>query len=130
MMERCKCTGEGQCPFVRSVQAAPQPLCVLSTELQLKQIQLCCTDLECFSVLSVDPTFNLGSFYVTPLVFLHRAFVSKRFSKPPIFLGPVLIHQRMNTEAYSYFAYQLQILLPSLRGIVWNRWRASTCKCF
>ena len=25
-----------------------------------------------------------------------------------------MIHQRMNTEAYSFFAYQIQILLPSL----------------
>ena len=117
MMERCKCTETGQNPFVRAVQAAPQPLCVLSTDLQLKQVQLCCTDPECFSILSVDPTFNLGSFFVTPLVFLQKAFVSKRTGKSPIFLGPILIHQRMNTEAYSYFTYQLQILLPSLRGI-------------
>jgi len=68
----------------------------------------------------------LGLFYVTPLVFLHKAFVSK----PPVFLGPVLIYQRMNTEAYSFFAYHLQILLPSLRGKgIWNRWGISTCKC-
>ena len=117
MMERCKCTEIGQDPFVRAVQAAPQPLCVLSTNLQLKQVQLCCTNPECFSVLNVDPTFNLGSFFVTPLVFLHKAFVSKRTGKLPVFLGPILIHQRMNTEAYSYFAYQLQILLPSYAGL-------------
>ena len=116
MMERCKCTEAGP-QFVRSVQAAPQPLCVLATDLQLKQLQFCCTDLEDFSVLSVDPTFNLGAFYVTPIVFLHKAFISKRTQKAPIFLGPILIHQRMNAEAYSYFAYQLQILLPALRNI-------------
>ena len=118
MMEQCKCTKTGQSPFVRAVQASPQPLCLLSTDLQLKQVQLCCTDLECFSVLSVDTTtFNLGSFFVTPLVFLHKAFVSKHTGKLPVFLGPILIHQRMNTEAYSYLAYQLQMLLPSLCGI-------------
>jgi len=86
MTERCKCTETGQSPFVRAVQAAPQPICVLSTELQLKQVNLCCTDPDCFSVLSVDPTFNLGSVYVTPLVFLHKAFVSKCFKKSPVFL--------------------------------------------
>jgi len=67
--------------------------------------------------LSVDPTFNLGEFYVTPVVFLHKAFVSKRTGKSPVFLGPILIHQRINIEAYSYFAHQLQILLPPLRDI-------------
>jgi len=117
MMEKCKCTEPGAPQFVRSVQAAPQPLCVLATDLQLKQVQFCCTDPENFSVLSIDPTFNLGAFYVTPIVFLHKAFVCKRTGNPPVFLGPVLVHQRMNTEAYSYFAYQLQILLPSLRHI-------------
>ncbi len=115
MMERCKCTEAGAVQFVRAVQAAPQSLCVLATDLQLKQVQLCCTDPENFSVLSVDPTFNLGAFFVTPVVFLHKAFTSKRTGKPPVFLGPTLIHQRMNTEAYSYFAYQLQILLLPLK---------------
>ena len=104
-------------PFVRSVQAAPQPLCVLATNTQLKQLQLCCTDPHNFSVLCIDPTFNLGSFFVTPMVFLHQVFITKRTKKHPLFLGPMLIHQRMNTEAYSYFAYQIQILCPALRHI-------------
>ena len=55
----------------------------------------------------------MGAFFVTPVVFLHKAFTSKRTGKPPA----TLIHQRMNTEAYSYFAYQLQILLPPLHDI-------------
>ena len=117
MMERCKCLKEGEVPFVRSVQAAPQPLCILATDTQLKQLQLCCTDPNNFSVLCIDPTFNLGSFYVTPMVFLHKAVVSKRTQKHPVFLGPILIHQRLNMEDYSYFAHHIQILLPALRSI-------------
>ena len=112
MMERCKCVKEGELPFVCSVQAAPQPLCVLATETQLKQLQLCCTDVNDFSILSVDPTFNLGPFYVTPIVFLHKIVLNKRTQKHPVFLGPILFHQRMNTETYSYFAHQIQILRP------------------
>lgn len=108
---------EGEIPFVRSVQAAPQPLCILASNTQLKQVQLCCTDPNSFSVLWIDPTFNLGAFYVTPMVFLHRAVVSKRTQKHPVFLGLILIHQRMNMEAYSYFAHHIQILFPSLIGI-------------
>ena len=113
MMEKCKCT-EPQ--FVWLVQAAPQPLCILTTDLQLKQVQFCCTDPENFSILSIDPTFNLGAFYVTPVVFLYKAFVCKRTGNPPIFLGPVLIHQRMNTKAYRFlltnskFYYHLCII--------------------
>jgi len=113
-MEWCKCAEPGESEFFQAVQAAPQPLCVLATDLQLKQIQFCCTDL---SILSVDPTFNLGEFYIMPVVLLHKAFVSKQTGKLPVFLGPILIHQRMNTEAHSYFAHQLQILLPPLHDI-------------
>ena len=51
-----------------------------------------------------------------PLVFLHKAFISKCTGKPPVFLGLTLIHQRMNTEAYSCFACQLQVL-SSLREV-------------
>ena len=35
MMERCKCVPQGEVQFVRSVQAAPQALCVLCTDVQL-----------------------------------------------------------------------------------------------
>ena len=48
MMERCKCVEPGEPEFVRAVQAAPQPLCVLATDLQLKQVQFCCTDQQCW----------------------------------------------------------------------------------
>ena len=108
---------EGETPFIRTVVAAPQPLCVLATDIQLKQLQLCCTDPSAFSIVSVDPTFNLGSFFVTPIVFLHKAFMTKRSHKSPVFLGPILIHQQMNTHAYCFFAHQLQVLLPSLSNI-------------
>ena len=113
MLERCKCVAQGEVQFVRSVQAAPQPLCVLCTDTQLKQVQLSCTDPSNSSVLSVDPTFNLGTFFVTLLVL----FVCKRTQKHPVFLGPLLIHQQMNAQAYSYFAHQIQILLPLLKEI-------------
>ena len=118
MMERCKCVPQREIQFVHSVQAALQPLSVLCTDIQLKQVQLCCTDPSNFSVLSIDPTYlQSWGLFVTPLVFLHTVFISKCTQKHPIFLGPVLIHQQMNTQVYSYFAHQIQILLPSLKQI-------------
>ena len=77
MMEKCKCLKKGDVPFVHSVQAAPQPLCVLATDTQLKQLQMCCTVPYNFSVLFIDPNFNLGTFFVTPMVFLHKVVVTK-----------------------------------------------------
>ena len=75
-----------------------------------------CTD-ENFSIVTVDPTFNLGEFYVTPVAFTQKKFVKKHTNQHPIGLGPLLIHQRMNYLSYCYFATQLTILQPCLRHV-------------
>ena len=43
-------------------------MCVLATDQQLTDFECFCTGNES-SVLSVDPTYNLGLFYVTPTTF-------------------------------------------------------------
>lgn len=91
VMQMCKDTSSSTDAFVRSVEAAPEPMCVVATDQQL-------CDLECFclgtlsSVLSVDPTFNLGPFYITPITY-HNLLVKTKNGNHPIMLGPVLIHQ-------------------------------------
>jgi len=70
MMEKCKCTERGTPQFVRSVQAAPQPLCVSHRFTAETDTALLYRPRN-FSILHIDPTFNLGAFYVTPVVFLH-----------------------------------------------------------
>ena len=68
IMRLCKNRISTKDAFVRSVEAAPEPLCVLATKQQLVDMERFCTG-ENFSVLSADPTFNLGPFYVTPLMY-------------------------------------------------------------
>ena len=51
-------------------------LCVLATEVQLDQLVINCTG-EDYSIATVDPTFNLGDFYVIPIVFKSKKFVRK-----------------------------------------------------
>ena len=60
VMQLCK-ESSGSDAYVRSVEAAPEPMCVVSTDQQLLDIERFCTG-ESASVLSVDTTFNLGSF--------------------------------------------------------------------
>ena len=64
-----------------------------------------CAD-ENFSIVTVDPTFNLGEFYVTPVVFMQKKFIRKHMEQHPICLGLLLIHQIMNYSSYCYFATQ------------------------
>ena len=51
--------------FVRSVTVDSSPSCVLSLDVQLHDLKRFCTDPSAFCVLGIDPTFNLGKFYVT-----------------------------------------------------------------
>ena len=66
VMQMCKDTCSSTDAFIRSVEAAPEPMCVLATDQQLCDLERFCLGTPS-SVLSVDPTFNLGPFYVTPI---------------------------------------------------------------
>lgn len=66
VMQMCKDSYDSEDVFVQSVEAVPEPMCVLATKQQLVDIECFCTG-EPSSVLSIDPTFNLGPFYVTPM---------------------------------------------------------------
>ena len=90
-------------------------MCVLASGQQLADLQRFCTK-DKFSVLSVDPTFNLGSFYVTPMTYQNLV-TSKRGGNHPILLGPVLIHQTKTFRPFHYFASTLTRLCPDLVSI-------------
>lgn len=49
--------------FVRIVTGAPEPMLIVSFDWSLKDIERVCTGNE-HTVLSIDPTFNLGEFSV------------------------------------------------------------------
>ena len=66
VMAMCKeSMGKGEDPFVRIVTSAPEPMCIMCTNSQLNDLEKFCTDPSMFSLLSVDPTFNLGDFSVS-----------------------------------------------------------------
>ena len=90
--------------FVRDVKAAPEPALVLATDQQLNRFA---TGSEEFCIVTVDPTFNLGDFDVTPLTYRHLLLETVRSGNQPIFLGPTLIHYRKTFSTYLYFASTL-----------------------
>jgi len=76
-LELCKSGLSGSSEdFVRSVQAAPEPMCILATDRQLDEMVRSCTDSSTFVPMGVDPTFKLGKFFVTPIVFPLRMLVA------------------------------------------------------
>ena len=108
VMKTCKETSSSEDAFIRSVEAAPEPMCVQ----QLIDLQRFCTESPS-SVLSIDPTFNLGPFYVTPTTY-HNLLVETDKGNHPIVLGPILIHQTKTFQPFHYFASTLIRLNPQL----------------
>ena len=53
---------------------------------------------------SVDPTFSLGKFEVTPIVFNNLILKSKRTDGNPIFLGPTMLHHSKSEAEYQMLA--------------------------
>lgn len=70
-----------------------------------------CSDLSKFTTsdllchpLSVDPTFKMGQFEVTPVVYKNLLLKLKRTDESPVFLGPTMIHHKKTYDAYRTLA--------------------------
>jgi len=112
-MELCKSGLSGSSEdFVRSVQAAPEPMCILATDRQLDEMVRSCTDSSAFVPKGVDPTFKLGKFNVTPIVFPLRMLVAKRSGKSPMYMGAMMVHQSQKFSSFHYFVSQIIGLRP------------------
>lgn len=65
----------------------------------------------------LDATFNLGEFFVTPIVFPLMKYVHRFGGGSPTFIGPVLLHHQMNYATYSYFLNHLVSLKSDKKKI-------------
>ena len=61
------------------------------------------SDLLCHPF-SVDPTFKMGQFEITPIVYKNLLLKSKRTDESPVFLGPTMIHHKKTYDAYKTLA--------------------------
>ena len=116
VMKQCK-NAEKDDRFVQDVVCAPEPMAVLATEQQLVDMERFCCDPYQFSIFSVDPTFNLGEFSVTPTVFKNFILEDTKTHNSPTVLGPLLVHYHKTFRTYNYFFSILIGLRSSLRSI-------------
>ena len=93
--------------FIRDIKAFPDPAILLATEQQLLDLERFCCNTSSFSVLTVDPTFSLGDFDVTPTTYRHLLLRSSRTGKLTVMLGPIMIHYRKNFATYMFLAASL-----------------------
>ena len=104
--------------FIRALQILPSPACILATKEQLDELVMNCTKENDCGVMHLDLTFNLGEFFVTPIVFPLVKY-SHRNSRggSPSFIGPILLHHNMNYATYSYFINHLVSLKPAMKRV-------------
>ena len=102
--------------FIRSIRAI-DPAIVLADDTQITDIVRFCTSNIEFEILTVDPTFSLGEFNVTPNTYRHLLLETKRNGNTPVFLGPVLVHYRKNFGTYVFFASTLIGLSHQLQDV-------------
>ena len=117
VMLECKVAQGSQEAFVRDVKAAPDPQCVLFFDWQITDMVRFVTVKEQGGILTIDPTYNLGQFYVTPTTYPHLMLEDISTGKNPSLLGPILVHQRMDFAAFNYFSSTLIGFCKKLRNL-------------
>ena len=68
-------------------------------------------------MLTVDPTFCLGDFDVTPITYRHLLLETRRGGQTPVFLGPILVHYRKTFSSYLFFTSSLIGQNRQLEGV-------------
>ena len=76
---------------------------MLCSKHQLSDVLHFCCDAFCFSILGMDPTFNLREFSVTLTVYRHLLLLNPHTRQSPLLLGPILINQQKQFHRYNYF---------------------------
>lgn len=104
--------------FIRSVNFETSPSSVLSTDVQLQNVVRFCTNPGSACILGIDPTFNMGKFYVTMTTFTYIHVIRKGMDISPTLFGPLFVHTEKNYESYYYFFSTLLKLEPRLTKII------------
>ena len=108
---------EGEEPFVHSIASWPKPMCILGFQYQFHDIARFCSDPPLHCPLTIDTTFNLGSFYVTPTSYRNLLLQSNKTGKNPLFLGPMLVHMTRSYAAYSHLLAKLKEVEPNIDDV-------------
>jgi len=102
LVQQCKVDNlPGARWFIRSVNFESGPCCVLASNHQLQNVVRFCTNPGAQSVFGIDPTFNLGKFYLTLTTFTYSQAVDKITGVSLI--GPIFVHTEKNYESCFYF---------------------------
>ena len=90
--------------FIRDGAIHSDLFVVLANDEQLEEVSKFCTNQNEFCVFGPDiPTFNIFDRNIT--TFCNLKLVNPNTEKPPVFMGPLLLHQRKDWKTNSKFAH-------------------------
>ena len=98
--------GEGG-GFVQEVKFGKTQEVVFAFEQQLEDLARFCCNAVRFSIMGIDPTFNLGNVFVTVTTYKHLMVKRKSNNEQPVFIGPCFIHMQQETQTYFSFLSSL-----------------------
>ena len=78
---------------------------VTGPELRTDMLRFCTKPAKC-AVFGVNPTFNLGKFHLTVTTYQNLMLKDRKTGKPPLMLGPMLLHQRNTLDTYNFFFFK------------------------
>ena len=103
--------------FIRDMKVLPEPAVILASDYQLDDLVRFGTDSSEHCVFTIDPTFSLGKFDVTPITYRNLLLESRRNGMSPVCIGPTLIHYKKGFSTYLFFASSLVGLRKDLRNV-------------
>ena len=106
--------------FIRECSIHPALFVFLANDQQLNELVQFCTNPRSFCVLGIDPTFNIFDRNISLTVTTYRnlKLENSKTGKPPVFVGPLLMHQRKDWQTFSKFAHLMKTAKPDLQGIL------------
>lgn len=116
MMQQAK-LGDHVGLFVRDLKAVPEPAIVVARDYQLQDLVRFATFEHNFSIVTVDPTFCLGEFDVMPITYCYLLLKCCRTHRPPVVIGPVLIHYCKTFSMYVFFTSSLIGIKHDMAGV-------------
>ncbi len=110
-------SNEGGKQCVRNLQFHSKGIrFVFAMPPQVEEIVSSCTSITApCGILSIDTTFNIGKYYITPTSYPLKCLINRRTGKPVNVPGPCLFHvEEESVEVYLYFAHTLVEMNPAV----------------
>ena len=104
--------------FVRDIKVLPDPAILIGKDYQLDDLVRFSTNSTEHCVLTIDPTFSLGDFDVTPITYRHLLLETQRSGNTPVCVGPILVHYKKAFPTYLFYASSLVGLRKDLAGLL------------